>query len=167
MVVDQWLELARPAGFEPATDGLEDVALLILVIAVTWAGLRICCYRVIRQWPLLSAVRRAIGHVAGTAWAARPACAHHGVRVAGRAKPEPTASSSRTRSRSAADTGRWLYTLVRVLVLVGLGKRWRRRFASSSPRFRPACGWNRRLRIESASRRSISARRIRGPPDPG
>src|SRR4051794_8269064 len=57
---------ARRAGFEPATDGLEVVALMAFLMAVTCPGLRIRVFCMIRPDPLLTAVRHWIGHVAGT-----------------------------------------------------------------------------------------------------
>jgi hypothetical protein len=59
-------------------------------------------------------------------------------------------SSVSTRSRPTADVGRWLYVLVRALVLVGLGTCRRTRFARSSPRLLPGPMW------EGGPRRAVS-----------
>jgi hypothetical protein len=59
--------MARPAGFEPATDGLEVVARPLIVIALTCFGLPIHLEAVHRRCPLLTACGRPIGHATGTA----------------------------------------------------------------------------------------------------
>src|SRR4051794_30579252 len=60
------LSWVRPAGFEPATDGLEVVAQALIVITVTCLGLRMRNRQTYRRRPPLTLVSRPIGHVAGT-----------------------------------------------------------------------------------------------------
>src|SRR4051795_702035 len=71
MIADQGCDVARPAGFELATDGLEVVALRILMIALTCVELVIGGWRDDRGCAWLALIDRCIGHVAGTAAASR------------------------------------------------------------------------------------------------